>query len=411
MITKAVTSVTQFATTPQPDHLMSNSFLAWSGGVLNITNSALLIFVLILIFIAIILGCVLLICIFRCCCSKRQKHRPTYQKMPSLYVDQLPGQGGEVDALGTLEYSLEYSMKTNELKVGVIQVMDLSAKSASDQLDPYVKVILVIDDPVDKPKPKHKQRSPIYKTDIKHNCQSACFNEQFSYKLPYDCLKRAHIRLIVYDYDSNLKDLVVGEVFVSLEAIPMENYVGKTYEAVGYLGPSLGADDEPGQLCIVLKQVLQSEELHVHILEARQLALPLLHGKRYPDTQVSVTLHIGNKKLANKKTGFREGNVNPYFGETLIFNVRRDKLIVADLTCSIKYRAHGGLLRTFGKVHLGTTVNEASNQKQWNEMIQSPGRPVAMWHSIVPKILLLLNLVFTLIFHLLRNFDSKLMHD
>ncbi|VDK40457.1 unnamed protein product [Taenia asiatica] len=386
MITKAITDTTQFATTPQPDHLMSNPFLAWAGGVLNITKSGPLIFVLILIFIAIILGCVLLIYICRCCCSKRQKHRATYQKMPSLYVDQLPGQGGKVDNLGTLEYSLEYSMKTNELKVGVIQVMDLNAKSASDQLDPYVKVILVIDDPIDKPKPKQKQKPQIYKTDIKHDCQSACFNEQFSYKLPYECLKLAHVRLIVYDYDLNLKDLVVGEVFVSLEAIPMENYVGKTYEAVGYLGPSLGADDEPGQLCIVLKHVPQTEELHVHILEARQLALPLMHGKRYPDTLVSVTLHIGNKKLANKKTGFHEGNINPYFGETLIFNVKRDKLAVADLTCSIKYRAHGGLLRTFGKVHLGTTVNEASNQKQWQEMIQSPGRPVAMWHSIVPKV-------------------------
>ncbi|VDD74776.1 unnamed protein product [Mesocestoides corti] len=385
MITKAYWNASIATTTPVPDPLMSNPFLAWASGVLNITGSALLIFVLILIFIAILLGCIGLICICRCCCAKRQKHKATYQKMPSLYVDQLPGQGGNVDALGTLEYSLEYNMKTNELKVGIIQVMDLTAKSASDQLDPYVKLVLTTDDPIDKPTRKHKKKTPIYRTEIKHDCQSASFNEQFSYKLPYDNLKLTQIRMIVYDYDSKLKDLVIGELVVRLESIPMENYVGKTHEAVGYLGPSMGADDEPGQLCVVLKNMPQEEELHVNVLEARQLALPLLHGKRYPDTMVSVTLHIGNKKLANKKTDFRSNTVNPYYGDTLIFSVKREKLMLADLTLSIKYRTHGGLLKTFGKVLLGTTVNEASNQKQWQEMLQSPRRPVAMWHSIIPK--------------------------
>ena len=379
-----IVNVTNNYTTTQPDQLMTDPFLVWAQKVLHITGGAL-IFVLILIFIAILLCCVGLVCICRCCCSKCQKHKATYQKMPSLYVDQLPGRDGKVDSLGTLEYSLEYNMKTNELKVGVIQVMDLTAKSASDQLDPYVKVILVIDDPIDKPKPKHKQKQPIYKTNIKHDCQSACFNEQFSYKLSYEWLKLTHIRLIVYDYDPNLKDLIIGEVYVSLEAIAMENYVGKTYEAVGYLVPSMGADDEPGQLCVVLKHLPQAEELHVNVLEARQLALPLMHGRRYPETLVSVTLHIKNKKLANKKTEFRGGTNNPYFGETLVFHVKKEKLQMSDLTLSVKYKTHGGIIRTFGKVFLGTTVNESSNQKQWHEMMQNPGRPVAMWHSIMPK--------------------------
>ncbi|KAM7537936.1 hypothetical protein Aperf_G00000069641 [Anoplocephala perfoliata] len=366
------------------EKVMSNPFLAWAGGVLRIKATGLLIFVLILICFAILLGCILLICICRCCCNRRQKHKATYQKMPSLYVDQLPVQEGKMDALGTLEYSLEYTMKTNELKVGVIQVQDLSVKSASDQLDPYVKVVIVIDDPLDKPKPKQKQKMPIYKTKIIRDSSSACFNEQFSYELPYDCLKRTHIRLIVYDYDPNLKDLVIGEVYVSLEAIAMENYVGKTYEAIGYLGPSTGADDEPGQICVVLKHMPQSEEFHVNVLEARQLALPLLHGK-YPETLVSVTLHIGNKKLANKKTEVRGGTNNPYYGDALVFHVKKEKLAMADLTLSLKCKTHGGIMRTFGKVYLGSSVNEASNQKQWHEMIQNPGRPVAMWHSLIPK--------------------------
>ncbi|KAM3174672.1 hypothetical protein ACTXT7_010074 [Hymenolepis weldensis] len=380
-----VTTTVVNTTMETTDKLMSDPFLAWAGGILNISGSALLIFVLILIFIAILIGCIGLIFICRCMCNKRQQHKATYQKMPSLYVDQLPGQDGMVDNLGTLEYSLEYNMKSSELKVGIIQVQDLNAKSASDQLDPYVKVAVVIDDPVDKPKPKHKQKIPINKTDIKHDCSSASFNEQFNYKVPYDCLKLTHIRLIVYDYDPNLKDLVIGEVYVSLGDIAMENYVGKTYETVGYLGPSMGADDEPGQICVVLKNLPQAEELHVNILEARQLTLPIYHGK-YPETLISVTLHIGNKKLANKKTEVRGGTNNPYFGNNLIFHVRKDKLAMADLTLSLKFKSHGGIVRTFGKVHLGSTVNEASNQKQWYEMMQNPGRPVAMWHSLIPKV-------------------------
>nr|CDS32516.1 synaptotagmin 2 [Hymenolepis microstoma] len=371
--------------TTTTDKLMSDPFLAWAGGVLNITGSALLIFVLILIFIAILLGCIGLVCICRCACNKRQKHKATYQKMPSLYVDQLPSRNGIVDNLGTMEYSLEYTMKSNELKVGIIQVQDLTAKSASDQLDPYVKVVVDIDEPVGKTKQKNKQKIPINKTDVKQNCSSASFNEQFSYKIPYDSLKLTRIRLIVYDYDPNLKDLVIGEVFVCLEDIPMENYVGKTYEALGYLGHSMGADDEPGQICVVLKNLPQAEELHVNILEARQLALPIYHGS-YPETLISVTLHIGHKKLANKKTETRSGTNNPYFGNNLVFHVRKDKLAMADLTLSLKYKSHGGVIRTFGKVLLGSTVNEASNQKQWYEMMQNPGRPVAMWHSLIPKV-------------------------
>ncbi|VDN97614.1 unnamed protein product [Rodentolepis nana] len=384
-VNDALITLAYDANSTTTDKLMSDPFLAWAGGVLNITGSALLIFVLILIFIAILLGCIGLVCICRCLCNKRQKHKATYQKMPSLYVDQLPSRYGVVDNLGILEYSLEYTMKSNELKVGVIQVQDLTAKSASDQLDPYVKVVVVIDEPVGKAKQKNKQKIPINKTDVKQNCSSASFNEQFNYKIPYDLLKLTHIRLIVYDYDPNLKDLVIGEVYVNLEDIPMENYVGKTHEIVGYLGSSMGADDEPGQICVVLKSLPQAEELHVNILEARQLALPLYHG-RYPDTLISATLHIGNKKLVNKKTETRSGTNNPYYGNNLIFHVRKDKLAMADLTLSLKYKSHSGLIRTFGKVLLGSTVNEASNQKQWFEMMQNPGRPVAMWHSLNLKV-------------------------
>ncbi len=98
-----------------------------------------------------------------------------------------------------------------------------------------------------------------------------------------------------------------------------------------------------------------------------------------------MTLHIGNKKLSNKKTDYKGNTNNPYYGQTLIFPAKREKLMAADLTLSIKYKTHGGVLKTFGKVLLGTNVNEASNQKQWHEMLQNPRRPVAMWHSIIPK--------------------------
>lgn len=366
--------------------LLENKFLGWTSGVLHIGNVGLLIFVLILIFIAILMTCGLLVYLIRCCCKSGEKHQAPYQKMPSLYVDQLPGYGLDADAqtFGMLEYSLEYNMKASELRVGIIQVMDLFLNAATEQMDVYVKVTLKYDESEDAPTKKKSEKPKIFTTEVKRDCISAAFNEEFAFKVAYNQLKNTTIRMVAYDFDAYAKDTVIGEVAVMLKDLPMENYVGKDYEGTGYLLASTGAGEDHGQLCIVLTNMPKEEELHVNVLEARQLNLQQ-HSKKYPDTLVSATLHIGKKKLANKKTTARSNTVNPYFGELLVFNVKQEKLIVANLTLSVKHKSHAGVMKSLGKVMLGSTVSEASSHKQWTEMLTDPKRPIAMWHSIYVK--------------------------
>ncbi|VDN09057.1 unnamed protein product [Dibothriocephalus latus] len=370
-------------TTVQP--LLQNGFLAWASRQLNITNAGLLIFVIILICIAILLGIILLICCCRACCRKAKKRGPQYQRMPSIYKDQLPGADGDPqgESIGTLEYSLEYSMKTNTLKVGIIQGMDLVTPPGSGTVDPFVKVRIKGMSSLEKTRAKARKPRKVYTTDIQRDTTCPVFNSAFTFNVPYEDLKTAVVHFVVYDADEPNQPLVVGGLDVKLESIPLENYCGKSYETTGYLKKSVDHSDDSAQICTVLTHDPVASELSVNVLEAKQLDLPDYYRKNPPETMVSVTLHIGDKKLANKKTQVRRGTLNPYFGETLKFQVEKHKLIVASLTLKVKYRVHGVRWRNAGKVVLGADASDSSGRKQWEEMLANPRRPVGMWQPLI----------------------------
>ncbi|KAL7064032.1 hypothetical protein AAHC03_05454 [Spirometra sp. Aus1] len=380
--TTLTTEVFNVTTTLSP--LLQNNFLSWASRELHITNVALLIFVLILIFIAILLGLILLICCCRACCRKAKKRGPQYQKMPSVYKDQLPGALEDIDGeiLGTLEYSLEYNMTSKTLKVGIIQAMDLVTPPGSGTVDPFVKVSVKGTPSLEKPKSKVRVARKVYTTDIKRDTTCPAFNSAFVFNVPYDDLKTAVVHFVVYDADEPNQPLIIGGLNVQLSSLPMENYVGKSYETTGYLKKTADFTDESGQICVVLTHDPAQNELSVNVLEAKQLDLPEFYRKHPPETLVSVTLHIGKKKLANKKTRVRSGTLDPYFGETFKFQVEKQKLIVASLTLKVKYKGQGLVFRNAGKVVLGADASEPSGRKQWEEMLAHSRRPVGMWQPL-----------------------------
>ncbi|VDL94013.1 unnamed protein product [Schistocephalus solidus] len=371
-------------TTTTLSPLLQNGFLSWASRQLNITNVALLIFVIILIFISILLGLIVIIFCCRLCCRKAHKRGPQYQKMPSVYKDQIPGATDDAagETLGALEYSLEYNMKTKTLKVGVIQATDLVTPPGSGTVDPFVKVSLKGMPSLEKSKAKVRMPRKVYTTDIKRDTACPVFNSSFVFNVPYEDLKTAVLNFVVYDADEPNQPLLVGGLNVQLSSLSMENYVGKSYEMTGYLTKMAGITDDTGQICVVLTQDPVQNELSVNVLEAKQLDLPDFYRRNPPETLVSVTLHIGKKKLANKKTQVRRGTRDPYFGETLKFHVERHKLIVASLTLKVKYKGQGLAYKNAGKVVLGADASDSSGRKQWEEMLAQPRRPVGMWQPL-----------------------------
>ncbi|VDL94012.1 unnamed protein product [Schistocephalus solidus] len=371
-------------TTTTLSPLLQNGFLSWASHQLNITDVALLIFVLILVFIAILLGLIVLIFCCRSCCRRYKKRGPQYQKMPNVYKDQLPGALDDTISkhLGTLEYALEYNMRSKTLKVGIIQATDLITLPGSGMTDSFVKVSIKGTPSLERPKSKVRVTKIFYTTDIIRDTTCPVFNSAFIFNVPYEDLKTAVVHIVVYDSDEPNQPSVIGGLDIQLSSLPMEYYVGKSYETTGYLMKTADFTDETGQICVVLTNDPVQNELSVNVLEVKQLDLPDFYRKHPPETQVSVTLHIGKKKLANKKTHIRSGTLNPYFGETLKFHVERQKLIVASLTLKVKYRGQGSVFRNAGKVKLGADVSEPAGRKQWTDMIVYPKRPAGMWQAI-----------------------------
>ncbi|BHF65708.1 hypothetical protein SprV_0200872100 [Sparganum proliferum] len=304
--------------------------------------------------------------------------------MPSVYKDQLPGGLDDVDSemLGTLEYSLEYNMTSKTLKVGIIQATDLVTPPGSGTVDPFVKVSIKGTPSLEKPKSKVRVTRKVYTTDIKRDTTCPAFNSTFVFNVPYDDLKTAVVHIVVYDADEPNQPLIIGGLNIQLSSLPMENYVGKSYETTGYLKKTADFTDESGQICVVLTHDPAQNELSVNVLEAKQLDVPEFYRKHPPETLVSVTLHIGKKKLANKKTRVRSGTLDPYFGETFKFQVEKQKLIVASLTLKVKYKGQGLVFRNAGKIVLGADASEPSGRKQWEEMLAHPRRPVGMWQPL-----------------------------
>ncbi|VDK72118.1 unnamed protein product [Dibothriocephalus latus] len=304
--------------------------------------------------------------------------------MPSIYKYQLPGLDDDAqgDTMGTLEYSLEYNMKTKTMKVGIIQAMDLITPPGSGTVDPFVKVNIKGLLSLENPKSKVRVPKKGYTTDIKRNTTCPVFNSSFLFNVPYEDLKTAVVHFVVYDSDEPNQPLVVGEFDVQLSSLSMDNYVGKPYEMTGYLMKTVETHDDTGQICVILTDDPSANELSVNILDAKQLDLPDFYRKNPPKTMVSATLHVGNKKLANKKTEVREGTLDPYFGETLKFQVERQKLVVASLTLKIKYKGQGVRWKNAGKVELGALSPDFSGRKQWKVMLTNPRRPVGMWQPL-----------------------------
>ncbi|PIO64803.1 hypothetical protein TELCIR_13555, partial [Teladorsagia circumcincta] len=76
---------------------------------------------------------------------------------------------------------------------------------------------------------------------------------------------------------------------------------------------------------------------------------------------VKIYLMLQNKRLEKKKTTIKMKTLNPYYNESFSFDVTPEKMQVI-----IGGNATGAAL------------------KQWTDMLATPRRSVAQWHTLMP---------------------------
>ena len=98
---------------------------------------------------------------------------------------------------------------------------------------------------------------------------------------------------------------------------------------------------------------------------------------------VKVALVRGGEKLDRKRTTQQQKSCNPVWNETMEFEVsfsqKRDVSMVFKAVGK-----SGGLHRDvlLGRVVVGCQTN-TSTQNHWTDVLSSPRKAIAMWHSIV----------------------------
>lgn len=365
-----------------PQHLANNTFLVNLAVTFNVTSIPLAIFILILVCIACVLFVIFLLWIVKSCI--RRKFIPKKRKKPfkAIYLDEIPGAVPETThRFGSLEYSLEYEIDREQIKVGVIQANNLAVRPGVETLDPYVTVTMYKEHG-----DKLERSGKVQKTGRKHSNQPS-WHQLFEFHLPEKDIKKTTFVFDVYDYDSIGQDSHIGQFRVQMKDLDEAEYAGKIMESIGWLSEGGPMIDGIGQICLGLCYQPQQGKIIVNILEARQVQLSSSAKKtREPELYVKLTLdYKKTKNLGSFNSRPVEEQVNPYFNEKTSFSVKPDKIENCSIKCRLKRNGRMGKRKTLGYAILGNTAPVTTGVKQWEEMLRSPNRTHVMWHVLTPK--------------------------
>ncbi|RWS19456.1 hypothetical protein B4U80_02092, partial [Leptotrombidium deliense] len=134
-----------------------------------------------------------------------------------------------------------------------------------------------------------------------------------------------------------------------------------------------------GDICFSLRYVPTSGKLTVCILEARNLKKMDFGG--LSDPFVKISLYLSGKKFKKKKTSVKKCTLNPYFNESFVFELKPDQLSKVHIVLTVLDYDRIGTCDAIGKVAVGPN-QEGNGLKHWHDMINTPRRPIAQWHSL-----------------------------
>ncbi|XP_077999814.1 synaptotagmin-1-like isoform X1 [Glandiceps talaboti] len=326
--------------------------------------------------LALCLLVVIVLCLVMTYVAVCKKNRKGKKVQPD--VEELDGAGGEdqedTDSvkselkLGKLQFSLDYDFQEGKLTVGVIQAADLPGMDFSGTSDPYVKVYLL---------PDKKKK---YETKVHRKTLNPVFNESFTFKVPYSDVGGKILTFAIYDFDRFSRHDIIGEVKVPLSSIDLGRVIEEWRDLQSAEVPGGEGKSELGDVCFSLRYVPTAGKLTVVVLEAKNLKKMDVGG--LSDPYVKLSVYMGGKRMKKKKTSIKKRTLNPYYNESFVFEVPFEQIQKVTLVVTVVDYDRMGSSEPIGKVVLGCNASGAG-LRHWSDMLASPRRPIAQWHTLV----------------------------
>lgn len=265
--------------------------------------------------------------------------------------------------LGRLQFKIDYDFNQSNLAVGVLQAEELPGLDMSGTSDPYVKVYLL---------PDKKKK---FETKVHRKTLNPVFNETFNFKVPYAEITTKTLVFAVYDFDRFSKHDQIGEVKIPLNQIDL----AQTIEEWRDLTSVEDAQGQLGDICFSLRYVPTAGKLTVVVLEAKNLKKMDVGG--LSDPYVKIALMQNGKRLKKKKTSIKKCTLNPYYNESFTFEIPFEQIQKVQLVVTVVDYDRIGTSEPIGKVVLGCNAS-GTELRHWMDMLASPRRPIAQWHSL-----------------------------
>ncbi|KAJ8378427.1 hypothetical protein AAFF_G00242420 [Aldrovandia affinis] len=225
------------------------------------------------------------------------------------------GEFGMVEVRGSLQFSLHYDTKKEELQVRVCRCQDL-ALARKNRSDPYVKTYLLPD------KSSHSKK----KTVVKKKTVNPVYEETLKYKCKMVELKGRTLNLSVWHHDPVRRNVFLGEVEVGLGDWdwgqaepcwrPLQARVQMSQDSISSRGTLLlslkfsPAGSEGSGLPL-------TGELHIWLREAQGL-IPTKGG--IVDSFVKSYVLPDESRSSRQKTRVIKNTVSPTYNHTMVYD-------------------------------------------------------------------------------------------
>ncbi|VDK47966.1 unnamed protein product [Anisakis simplex] len=270
--------------------------------------------------------------------------------------------------LGRIQYKLDYDFQQNQLAVSVIQAEDLPGMDMSGTSDPYVKLYLL-------PEKKKKVETKVHRKTL-----NPVFNETFIFKVPFNEITNKTLVFAIYDFDRFSKHDQIGQVLIPLGKIDLGQVI-EEWKDIAPPPDDKEAEKSLGDICFSLRYVPTAGKLTVVILEAKNLKKMDVGG--LSDPYVKIVLLQGGKRLKKKKTSIKKCTLNPYYNESFSFEVPFEQIQKVSLMITVMDYDKLGSNDAIGRCLLGCSATGAE-LRHWMDMLASPRRPIAQWHTLGP---------------------------
>ncbi|EYC36298.1 hypothetical protein Y032_0911g3005 [Ancylostoma ceylanicum] len=303
--------------------------------------------------------------------------------------------------LGRIQYKLDYDFQQGQLSVTVIQAEDLPGMDMSGTSDPYVKLYLL-------PEKKKKVETKVHRKTL-----NPVFNETFIFKVAFNEITAKTLVFAIYDFDRFSKHDQIGQVLIPLGKIDLGQVI-EEWKDIAPPPDDKEAEKSLGDICFSLRYVPTAGKLTVVILEAKNLKkmdvgglsdpyvkLEILEGRKRQrqkktmikrktlnpyyneNPYVKIVLMQGGKRLKKKKTSIKKCTLNPYYNESFSFEVPFEQIQKVSLMITVMDYDKLGSNDAIGRCLLGCNATGAE-LRHWMDMLASPRRPIAQWHTLGP---------------------------